>query len=420
MGMIPSARCRRNQTVVSTKKFSRHGPDVDVLRHRLVTDLEARGDLGAEWRDSFLGVMRDGFIPETVWWHNRELDSRYDLVPLQRSHNPRRWIELAYANDFVVTQVNEGRSVGPDGRGDDVTSLASMPTIMAIMLGHLRVDPGHSVLEIGTGTGYNAALLAHRLGTEAVTTVEINAELADRAYTALRNAGFGGVTVITGNGAEGYAPRAPYDRVISTAAVQRVPYPWIAQTREGGRILTPWGTDYENGHLLALEVDSDGSGTGRIVDTAFFMWLREQRSPLIRICRDVYDEHEAQLRSTDLHPYRVAGHRDVCTAIGLRVRHCRHLYWPADEDDPMGTLWLIDPWSHSWASLRHDPAQLGPYTVRQHGPRMLFDEVEAAYRWWVALGEPVADQWRFTVSPDGQRIWLPDECGRCRWSSLDR
>ncbi|MCA1675716.1 MAG: hypothetical protein LC799_27240, partial [Actinobacteria bacterium] len=65
------------------------------------------------------------------------------------------------------------------------------------------------------------------------------------------------------------------------------------------------------------------------------------------------------------------------------------------------------------------PDRSGPYAVRQHGPRMLFDEVEAAYQWWVDLGEPSVDQWRFTVSPKGQQVWLPGEHGECVWSSAD-
>jgi protein-L-isoaspartate(D-aspartate) O-methyltransferase len=392
-------------------------PDPAELRRRLVTDLESRGQLPADWRTAFLDVPREAFIPDTVWWHDRELDSRYDLVPLRRGQDPERWMELVYADDFVVTQVNDGQPAGPEGRGDEVTSSASMPTIMAIMLGHLDARPGHAVLEIGTGTGYNAALLAHRLGEQAVTTIEVDAELADRARAALRHAGFGGVTVVSGDGSNGYDPRAPYDRVISTAAVQRVPYAWVDQTRPGGVIVTPWGSAYENGNLLALDVDGDGVGTGRIVDTASFMWLRQQRGQQARVSRDVHDEDQAEERCSELHPYRVAGHRDVCTAIGLRVPRCHYRYWLADDDDAEGTLWLIDPATRSWASLRHDPERAGPYPVRQHGPRMLFDEVEAAYRWWVDLGEPAADRWRFTVSREGQRVWLRGEDGGCVWMS---
>lgn len=100
-----------------------------------------------------------------------------------------------------------------------------------------RGEPGMSVLEIGTDTGWNAALLAHQLGGANLTSVEIDPGIAAQARTALADAGYGAVT---GDGTLGHLSRAPYDRVISTACVYRVPYPWIAQTRPGGLIVTPW------------------------------------------------------------------------------------------------------------------------------------------------------------------------------------
>jgi protein-L-isoaspartate(D-aspartate) O-methyltransferase len=112
------------------------------------------------------------------------------------------------------------------------------------MLAALDAEPGMRGLEIGTGTGYNAALLAHRLGAQTITSVEIDPALAEHARRALTAIGYL-VTVITGDGALGYSPGAPYDRIISTAAVREVPYPWVAQTRPGGTILTPWGTPYQ-------------------------------------------------------------------------------------------------------------------------------------------------------------------------------
>jgi protein-L-isoaspartate(D-aspartate) O-methyltransferase len=152
------------------------------------------------------------------------------------------------------------------------------------MLAALDAEPGMTVCEIGTGTGYNAALLAHRLGAENVTTIEVDAELASRASAVLADAGYRDVTVVTGDGVPGYPPRAPYDRVLSTAAVQHLPYAWVAQTRPGGRVVTPWGTAYLNGALLSLTVGDDGTATGRLVDNVAFMWLRDQRLPLTQ-CR---------------------------------------------------------------------------------------------------------------------------------------
>ncbi len=372
---------------------------------RMVDDLSAKGDLAAQWRETFGSVPRHVFIPDTVWRVDEDTEDVNDLVPLHRSEEPDTWLELAYADEAVITQVDDGHPVGPGLIGHDMTSSASMPTVVAIMLAALGVEPGMTVCEVGTGTGYNAALLATRLGAANVTTIEIDPPIAIRARTALADAGHAEVAVVTGDGAQGHPPRAPYDRVLSTAAVQRVPYPWVAQTRPGGRVVTPWGTAYYNGGLLSLTVAEDGSAQGNIVDKASFMDLRDQRIPRVSVSRCVYDEDHATVTSTDLHPYRVAGHYDVCIAIGMRVPRCKRLYWPADDGSDEAILWFLDPWSRSWASLHHLPdVASDAYKVRQLGPRRLWDEVEAAYRWWCDAGSPSADAWRFTVTPDGQHV----------------
>lgn len=373
----------------------------------LVADLVGKGDLAEQWREAFLSVPRHVFVPDTIWRVDEDTEDVNDLIPLNRAEHPETWLELAYTNDAVITQVDDGHPVGPGLVGHLITSSASMPTIVAIMLDALGVEPGLTVCEIGTGTGYNAALLATRLGAANVTTIEVDPQLARRARKALADTDHAEVTVVTGDGAQGHPPRAPYDRVLSTASVQQVPYAWIAQTRPGGRIVTPWGTAYYNGGLLSLTVDGDGTATGGIVDKASFMWLRDQRSRRGAVSADVYDEDHATVTSTELHPYRVAGHYDVCVAIGLRVPRCRYLYQPADDGSDEAILWLLDPWSRSWASLHHVPdVPSEAYTVRQLGPRRLWDEVEAAYRWWCGAGSPTAAAWRFTVTPDGQHVEL--------------
>ncbi len=374
---------------------------------QLVDDLIAKGDLAAEWREAFLSVPRHAFIPDTVWRVDETTEAVNDLVALHRSEDPEAWLELTYADEAVITQVDDGNPVGPGLAGHDITSSASMPTIVALMLAALDVEPGMTVCEIGTGTGYNAALLATRLGAPSVTTIEIDPQLATRARKALVDAGHAEVTVVTGDGAQGHPPRAPYDRVLSTAAVQQVPYPWVTQTRPGGRIVTPWGTAYYNGGLLSLTVADDGTAQGHIVDKASFMDLRDQRIPRVSVNRCVHDEDHATLTSTELHPYRVAGHYDVCIAIGIQVPRCKRLYQPADDDLKEAILWLLDPWTRSWASLHHIPdVASDAYPVRQLGPRRLWDEVEAAYRWWCDAGSPAAGAWRFTVTSEGQHVVL--------------
>lgn len=361
------------------------------------------------WRTALLSVPRHHFLPDTVWIGN-DTDAPPALVPLYREQHPDRWLELAYATDFVVTQVDDGHPTGPDLGGAVPTSSASGPVVLAVMLAALDAHEGHHVLEIGTGTGYNAALLAHRLGAEQIASIEIDPDVATHARKALSDSGFGGVTVVTGDGALGYPERAPYDRVIATAASNQIPYPWVAQTRPGGRVLLPWADTYTGG-LVALTVAGDGTAQGNIVAESSFIWLRAQRDTRGAVQPATDDSmthpHGTETAVTTLHPHNVTGPHGARIAIGRRVPGCQWRYWPWEPADPIGVLWLVDPWG-SWAKLTHrtPDADEDEFTVVQSGPRRLWDEVEAAYHWWVDVGRPDADRWQFTVTPAGQRVAL--------------
>lgn len=364
----------------------------------MVACLEERGELPPAWRRAFCEIERHAFIPPLVWRQVRGVEPN-DLLPLHRAADPQAWLELAYANAPVDTQVDDGRVAG-DGAGHEVTSSASMPAIVAGMLDALDAEPGMRVLEIGTGTGYNAALLAHRLGGNNVISVEIDPRVADLARTALEVTGYDTVTVITGDGSEGYPRAAPYDRIIATAGASTVPYAWIAQTTPGGRIVLPLSGTYQPPGILALTVSDGGTATGRFGEPAAFMALRAQRVPRPRGRQIVNDEWVAS--TTDIHPYQVAGDRDAAVAIGMRVPNCHKHYEPHTAHT--GKQWLLDPTTKSWASvtIRPDP----PYEVRQGGQRNLWDEVHAAYRWWIDIGGPPTRAWLVTVDPHGQRIEL--------------
>ncbi|MGQ0777100.1 MAG: hypothetical protein ACT4NY_22250 [Pseudonocardiales bacterium] len=174
----------------------------------------------------------------------------------------------------------------------------------------------------------------------------------------------------------------------------------------------PWGTQYYNSGLLALTVNDDGTATGGIVDTATFMWLRNQRFTRHAISTTDEQEQQASVTETDIHPAEVANSDfslGAAMTIGLRVQNCRSSYTPPESDpNGEGILWLADHESRSWARLHHDPGSDGPYRVYQFGPRTLWDEVAAAHRWWAKQGRPETDSWVFTVTPQGQRIELPD------------
>ncbi len=326
--------------------------DVATLHLRLVEELVAAGTLPKDWRASFEAIPRHAFVPDLIWRYGTS-NGKWGLTPHHRVDDPDGWLSAAYQDDSVITQVDDGEPVGPDGTGLLPTSSISMPTVVAVMLRALDVIDGQNVLEIGTGTGFNAALLAHRLGAHHITSVEIDPTVADAARRALDRAGYGGITVITADGAQGFAAAAPYDRVLSTASCPRIPYPWIAQTVPGGKVLTPWRNAYYDGGLLSLTVATDGTATGRIVDRTWFMQLRDQRLPWCSVADVVRGDYHGEKSTTTIGPDELARHRGAMLAIGLRVPRCQHKYFPYDPDDGTGELWFLDPWSGSWASHFH-------------------------------------------------------------------
>ena len=122
----------------------------------------------------------------------------------------------------------------------ETLSSCNDPSVTAVMLAQLALAPGMNVLEIGAGSGYNAALIRHLVGAEgAVTTLEIEPDLAEQARDNLSGLGFGDVQVVDGDGICGYQPRAQYDRIIATAGVWDVPIQWLRQLRPKGRLVVP-------------------------------------------------------------------------------------------------------------------------------------------------------------------------------------
>ncbi|OHE72008.1 MAG: protein-L-isoaspartate O-methyltransferase [Verrucomicrobia bacterium GWC2_42_7] len=130
----------------------------------------------------------------------------------------------------------------------------SQPYIVAFMTQALRLKPNHRVLEIGTGSGYQAAILSQLVSK--VYSIENEPHLAVEATKRLRRLGYSNVRVKAGDGYEGWAEHSPYDGIIVTAAAPQIPHPLIIQLKKGGRLVIPVGRDEQR--LQILQKTSNG------------------------------------------------------------------------------------------------------------------------------------------------------------------
>lgn len=163
--------------------------------------------------DAFARVPREHFVHAVV-------DEGGRPVPIT--------LEQVYSDEALVTRVHDGRP----------SSSSSQPSLMAQMLDELRLRPGHRVLEVGTGTGYNAALIATITGAP-VVTVDVQPDVIADATAALSRVGISTVTTLLADGYLGAPGYGPFDRIIATVGVGGVPPSWLEQLAPDGLILAP-------------------------------------------------------------------------------------------------------------------------------------------------------------------------------------
>ncbi|MBF9066760.1 methyltransferase domain-containing protein [Streptacidiphilus fuscans] len=375
---------------------------------RLASALMASGSLTTDWLPSYQAVPREEFVPDRIWPGVADGTRQNPLV--HRNVDPQAWLEAVYSDIPLTTQWDDGNHQG-DGLGTAPTSSSSMPTMVFSMLADLDADAGMRVLEIGTGTGWNCALLAHRLGDANVTSIEYDAQVARDARAALTSAGYS-PTLLVGDGRAGHPLGAPFDRVIATCSIGTLPPAWIEQTRPGGVIVAPYGTEYGGENIVRLVVGDDGAASGRFTRSSAFMRLRQQRTerPLVdAYLHGVPWPAGGTATETDLSP-AATGSWLAQFVIGLRVPGA---FWRAERyDDGAYTLWLYSTdGTGSWATADYEKGR-STYAVVQFGPRRLWDEVEAAYHWWAQRGEPSADRFGLTVTATRESTtvtpWLDD------------
>ncbi|MEV6013855.1 methyltransferase, FxLD system, partial [Streptomyces sp. NPDC051976] len=226
---------------VTTDTIAPNGADAATLRNALVDKIREAGYARTPAVEAALRTIpRHLFVPD---------------APL----------EDAYANNPVnIKYDTDGTSI----------SCASQPGVVALMLDQLEAQPGDRILELGAGTGYNAALLAHLVGdTGHVTTIDVDDDLVEGARAHLAAAGFTNVKAQTRDGALGHAEGAPYDRIIATVGAHGVPHAWMQQLAPGGRLVVPQRLKGTVSRSIAYE-QRDGRWTSVSSKMNTFMPLR--------------------------------------------------------------------------------------------------------------------------------------------------
>jgi methyltransferase of ATP-grasp peptide maturase system len=369
-------------------------------RRRLAALLERNGVLTSPWLHAAVeAVPRELFLHPGVF-----LDVGGAWRPVTAAGtDPAEWLEIAYSYDTLTTQLDG--QLTADQATDLVegvpTSSSTTPDTVVAMIESLGLEAGHRVLEIGTGTGYSAALMCHYLGADNVTTVEVDPEVAERADTALEKVGFSTWTV-TGDGLVGYPRNAPYDRVIATCAVRRVPHAWVRQTKPGGIILStvgfwPYGTG-----LAKVTVDEHGNAEGRVIRPSSFMQARAQA--VVPVAGDLSaraayadSERETKVPPASLDDWMPAFLAQLAAPGAQLVRAAR--------SDGTRLLYLFDPERESFAQFSVDG---DGWRVRQGGPVALWDDIEKAVLAWQDAGSPGIDTVQLRITASAHTYWIED------------
>ncbi|MGH3904262.1 MAG: hypothetical protein ACRDTE_08740 [Pseudonocardiaceae bacterium] len=330
------------------------------------------------WRAAIEQIPRHVFVPRFYRDDHRIIDGADPATAEQ-------WLDEIYRDDSLVVQ--RAMALGADHEWP--TSSSTMPSLMVRMLELLEVTDVSRVLEIGTATGYNAALLCHRLGATQVASIELHPRLAAEAAERLSTLGYRPI-LATGDGAAGIAHRAPYDRILATCAVPEIPAAWIDQLAPGGRIVTDLRAELSSS-LAVLDKTAPGTVTGRLLEQpGHFMWLRpDPDNPL----RDpnrfnfVIDLDTAETTTTDIDP-QILDEPGLRLVLGILEPT---LSTPSRTRRNGTDTWSMHAQGGCWVEVTDT-------TVTQGGPRHLWPAVEHATAEWRHLGQPGRGRFGLTAT----------------------
>jgi methyltransferase of ATP-grasp peptide maturase system len=350
---------------------------------------------------AFATVPRHVFVPHLF------LDPQSDgsFIPLDGDRPECRdeWLAAVYSDDTLITQLGgedqAWKTAVAEGSVTGVpTSSSSQPSLMATMLEALDVEDGQRVLEIGTGTGYNAALMCEALGSGHVASIDIDARLVESARERLAGLGYS-PTLAVADGADGFARGAPYDRIMATCSLPAIPRMWIAQMRRGGQILVNLHRPLGGGALVVLTAADQAHASGKFLpDHGGFMPTRTYATPSALDLFNTADQSDGATRKTAITIDVLDGPFSMFAALRVPARHLGII---PDEGPEQG--WLLGA-DGSWACQTIDSDSVP--LVRQSGSVKLWDLLEGAHREWESLGRPPREALGLTVGPEQQTLWL--------------
>jgi protein-L-isoaspartate O-methyltransferase len=332
-------------------------------------------------------MPRHKFVP--AWWE-------HDGVTAWQRRDADTTPEAPYEDRTLITQAGTSHAdhAAPGDKAEGPpTSSATKPSLTVNMYRHAMITDHLDVLDIGTGTGYGAALLTARLGNQHVTSMDVDPYLVVAATGRLDDIGLSPALRI----ADATAPLdGQWDRIISTMSVAPVPASWLTALSPGGRIVT---TIAGTGLLITADRTPDGSATGKAEwYRAGFMASRTGTGyppPLM-------DQHpEARHADGDQISYgrypvvNVASAWELRSMLGITLPGTESHY---EAHDGQRTAWLIHP-DGSWAraAARGDE----PPQISQAGPRRLWDHLDSLRTQWLSQGGLTAYGSDITITPDG-------------------
>lgn len=374
----------------------------------LADELEQAGKLSdPRWRAAIEAVPRHALVPT---FHQQDRLGVWNEVTSTTTDG----LAAVYSDRVLVTALTDTPA------GVAVLSSSTQPGLMTRMLETLDVREGHHVLEIGTGTGYNAALLTHLLGAHHVVSVDVEPELVALARTRLAALGHH-PTLITGDGSAGLDEHALFDRIIATCSVPRIPWPWVEHTRPGGIILTDFKPALGAGNLVRL-VRQDDHAEGHFDPVyAGFMPLRHHPGTSPIGARVERGDDRSRQRTSSLDPHTPWTSLIVWFLAALDLGAGLAYGYSGPDPTHSPTASWITTGDGSWAEITITGDHNGQHQVTEGGPRNLWSIVENAHQRWHALGQPGWDRFGLTITRELQSVFVetPETGTRSTLAILD-